>query len=365
MQEANLVNKEPTIEEISSEVIGLLKNLIATPSFSGQEDKTASLIENFLTERGIKPNRNKNNIWVRNKYFRPLKPTILLNSHHDTVKPNAGYRLDPFTPIEQEGKLFGLGSNDAGGALMALLGTFLYYYDKENLKYNFIFAGTAEEENSGANGIELILPELGKIDFAIVGEPTQMHLAIAEKGLMVLDCVTHGRSGHAAREEGDNAIYKAIRDIEWFRNYRFPKVSETLGPVKMTTTIIHAGTQHNVVPERCEFTVDVRCTDAYTHEELLEIIQQNINSEAKPRSMRMRPSSISKDHPFVQAGVKIGRNTYGSPTTSDQAVIPFTSVKLGPGDSARSHTADEYIYLAEIEQGIKIYTQMLDQIIYA
>ncbi len=363
MPGANLVNKEQELDNISKDVIGLLKKLIATPSFSREEDKTASLIEKFLADRGIKPKRKSNNIWVRNKFFKPLKPTILLNSHHDTVKPNAGYRLDPFTPIEQEGKLFGLGSNDAGGTLMALLGTFLYYYEKENLKYNFIYAATAEEENSGANGIELIIPELGNIDFAIVGEPTQMHLAIAEKGLMVLDCVTHGRSGHAAREEGDNAIYKAIRDIEWFRKYKFPKVSETLGPVKMTTTVIHAGNQHNMVPDLCEFTVDVRCTDAYTHEEVLEIIRQNINSEAKPRSMRMRPSSISKQHPFVQAGIKLGRDTYGSPTTSDQAVIPFTSVKLGPGDSARSHTADEYIYLHEIEEGIRLYIQMLDQII--
>jgi len=365
MPEANLVNKEQELDNISKDVIGLLKKLIATPSFSGQEDGTAALIENFLIERGIKAYRKSNNIWAKNKYFRPLRPTILLNSHHDTVKPNEGYRLDPFTPIEQEGKLFGLGSNDAGASLMALLGAFLYYYDQDNLKYNFIYAATAEEENSGANGIELVLPKLGHIDFAIVGEPTQMHLAVSEKGLMVLDCVANGRSGHAAREEGDNAIYKAMKDIEWFRKYKFPKVSKTLGPVKMTVTMIHAGVQHNVVPDRCEFTVDVRCTDAYSHEELLDIIRQNIHSEAKPRSMRMRPSSITPSHPFVKAGIKLGRDTYGSPTTSDQALIPFTSVKLGPGDSARSHTADEYVYLHEIEEGIRIYTQMLDQIVHA
>ncbi len=363
MQEANSVNKDQLPESISSEVIFLLKQLIAIPSFSKQEEGTASLIEKFFLDKGMNPERKENNVWIKNKYFSENKPTILLNSHHDTVKPNSGYTLDPFDPIVKDGKIYGLGSNDAGASLVALLGTFLYYYDNQDLSCNFIYAATAEEEISGTNGIELILPDLGKIDFAIVGEPTQMHLAIAEKGLLVVDCTAHGKSGHAARNEGENAIYKAMQDIEWFRTFQFPKVSAALGPVKMTVTMIHSGTQHNVVPDKCDFTVDIRCTDAYTHEEVLDIIKQNIQSDIKPRSMRLKPSSISIEHPFVKAGIKIGRNTYGSPTSSDQALMPFTSVKIGPGDSARSHTADEFVFINEIEEGIQIYIQILDQIL--
>ena len=363
MQEANSVNKDQVLNSINSEVIALLKELIAVPSFSIEENGTANIIEKFFHKKGMTPKRKGNNVWVKNKYFSEDKPSILLNSHHDTVKPNSGYTLDPFNPIVKDGKLYGLGSNDAGASLVSLLGTFLYYYDDKELKYNLIYAATAEEEISGTNGIELILPDLGRIDFAIVGEPTQMHLAIAEKGLLVLDCIAHGKSGHAARNEGENAIYKAMQDIEWFRTFQFPKVSAALGPIKMTVTMIHSGTQHNVVPDKCEFTVDIRCTDAYTHDEVLDIIKQNILSDVQPRSMRLKPSSISIEHPFVKAGIKIGRNTYGSPTSSDQALIPFTSVKIGPGDSARSHTADEYVSINEIEEGVKIYIQILDQIL--
>lgn len=348
---------------LAAEAVSLLQQLIAIPSFSTGEDKTADLLEAFLTVRGISAFRNGNNIWARNKHFDAAKPTILLNSHHDTVKPNPTYTLDPFNPVIKENRLYGLGSNDAGGALVSLLAVFLNYYAENELQYNFIFAASAEEEISGKNGIERILPELDPVDFAIVGEPTQMHLAVAEKGLLVLDCISRGKAGHAAREEGDNAIYKALKDIEWFRTWQFPKISETLGAVKMSVTVIQAGSQHNVVPAECTFTVDVRCTDAYTFEELLETIRAHVSCEVAPRSLRLRPSSIPAGHPFVQAAVKAGRNTYGSPTTSDQALMPFASVKMGPGDSARSHTADEFIFVNEITEGIELYIRLLDQLV--
>ena len=256
-----------------------------------------------------------------------------------------------------------MGSNDAGGCLVSLIHTFLYFYDSENLKYNFCLATTAEEEISGANGLELIIPDLGKLDFGIVGEPTQMQLAIAEKGLMVLDCVAHGKAGHAAREEGENAIYKALTDIEWFRTYRFPEESEVFGPVKMSVTIINAGSQHNVVPASCTFTVDVRVTDAYRNEEVLEIIRRHVSCDVTPRSIRLKPSKIDKNHPIVQAGIALGRTTYGSPTTSDQSLLDIQSIKVGPGDSARSHTADEFVYVDEIKEGIALYIKMLEQIV--
>ncbi len=361
VQEQSLLPDKAKLDRLSDEVIALLKQLIAMPSLSKEEKATADRIEKFLQEKGVKTHRKLNNVWAVNKHFKEELPTILLNSHHDTVKPNSGYTLNPFEAIEKEGKLFGLGSNDAGGSLMGLLATFLYFYDLTGA-YNFIFAATAEEEVSGKNGVESILAELGKIDFAIVGEPTLMQLAIAEKGLLVIDCVTQGRSGHAAREEGENAIYKALKDIHWFQTYHFPKVSETLGPVKMSVTIIHAGTQHNVVPDKCEFTVDIRITDAYKNEEVLDIIKQHVSCEVKPRSLRLTPSSIPKDHPIVKAGLQLGRITYGSPTTSDQALMNFPSLKLGPGDSARSHTADEFIYTDELKEGIELYVNMLLQI---
>ncbi len=351
------------IEQLQNESLELLKQLIAIQSFSKEEDKTADLIEQFLQQRNIQTHRKLNNIWAYNKHFDAAKPTLLLNSHHDTVKPNSGYTRDPYDAAVEDGKLYGLGSNDAGGCLVSLIATFLYYYDQENLKYNICLATTAEEEISGNNGLECVLPDLGELEFAIVGEPTQMNLAIAERGLLVLDCTVTGKAGHAAREEGDNAIYKALKDIDWFRNYRFSKVSEVFGSLKMTVTIINAGSQHNVVPATCTFTVDVRVTDAYTNEEVLKIIRTNVDCEVKPRSIRLKPSSIDKAHPLVQAGIALGRTTYGSPTTSDQALLSIPSLKVGPGDSGRSHMADEYVYVDEIAEGIDLYIKMLDPVL--
>ncbi|MDJ1470028.1 M20 family metallo-hydrolase [Cytophagaceae bacterium DM2B3-1] len=347
----------------AQEAIALLKKLIAIPSFSKQEDKTGDCIANFLEEKGIPFQRVKNNIWATNKYFDSQKPTILLNSHHDTVKPNASYTLDPFDPIEKDGRLYGLGSNDAGGCLVSLISTFLHFYDKSELKYNFVLATTAEEEISGREGLEMIIPHLPPIDFAIVGEPTQMQMAVAEKGLLVVDCVTRGKAGHAARNEGENAIYKAMRDIEWIRNYEFPEVSEMLGPIKMTVTIIQAGSQHNVVPDTCTFTVDVRTTDKYSNEDVLLVLKNGLLSEVNARSVRLKPSSIPLNHPIVEAGKSLGLTTYGSPTTSDQALLDVPSLKMGPGDSARSHSADEFIYLEEIEKGIERYIEILEKIV--
>jgi len=348
----------------SSDAIQLLQQLIATPSFSKEEDKTANVIEAFLKEKGVDVKRHLNNVWAKNKLFDESKPTILLNSHHDTVKPNKGYTKDPFTPIIEDGKLYGLGSNDAGGPLVSLLATFLFFYDKL-LTHNLIFAATAEEEISGKNGIEALFPLLGKIDFAIVGEPSQMQLAIAEKGLMVLDCVAHGKSGHAAREEGVNAIYEATPDIEWFRTYKFPKVSPLLGPVKMSVTMIHSGSQHNIVPDTCEFTVDVRVNECYTNDEVLEIIGKSVKCKVNARSTRLQPSFIAEEHPIVKAGKELGLKVYGSPTLSDRSLMRFPSLKVGPGDSARSHIADEYIFVKEIEEGIETYINMLKKILIA
>ncbi|MDP3354157.1 MAG: M20 family metallo-hydrolase [Flavobacteriaceae bacterium] len=362
MQEQNLHFKT-LIPLLQKEAIQLLQKLITIPSLSKEEDITANTIEAFIQSKGIKTYRNGNNIWCYNKFFDGNKPTILLNSHHDTVKPNNGYTLNPFEAVILDEKLYGLGSNDAGGALVSLLASFLYFYDRTDLNYNILYVASAEEEISGTNGMESILADLGLIEFAIVGEPTQMQLAIAEKGLLVLDCIASGKSGHAARNEGENAIYNALKDIEWFRSYQFPKISETLGPVKMTVTTIHSGSQHNVVPDICEFTVDIRTTDTYSNSEIYELIKQYVRCEIKPRSLRLNPSSIDKNHPIVKAGLLLGRTTYGSPTSSDQAVMNFPSLKMGPGDSARSHTADEFIYLNEIEEGINLYIQLLNQVL--
>jgi len=349
---------------LQANAIALLKQLIATPSFSKEEDNSSALIKTFLETHEVKTEQYLYNIWAKNKYFDSSKSTILLNSHHDTVKPNKGYTLDPFVAIEKDGKLFGLGSNDAGGSLVSLMATFLYFYEKEDLKYNIVLAATAEEEISGHNGIEILLPQLGKIDFAIVGEPTQMQMAVAEKGLMVLDCIANGKAGHAAREEGENAIYKAIKDIEWFKSYKFDKISDLLGPVKMSVTVIETDNKaHNVVPAQCKFVVDCRVNELYTFEEMLDLIKSNVQSEIKPRSTRLRSSAIALDHPLVQAGLKMKRNCYGSPTTSDKALMNFPSLKIGPGDSARSHTADEFIYIDEIKEGIELYIQLLNEII--
>lgn len=343
--------------------VTLLQSLIKIPSFSKEEDKTADILVDFLQNEDIPFHRKLNNVWAYNQYFDKSKPSILLNSHHDTVKPNAGYTRNPFKAEIENGKLYGLGSNDAGAALVSLLATFLHFYGQKQLAYNLIWAGTAEEEISGKNGLELIFPEFENVEFAIIGEPTLMNLAIAEKGLLVIDCIAKGKSGHAARDEGKNAIYEALKDLAWFQSYQFPKVSVFLGPVKMSVTIINAGKQHNVVPDECHFTVDVRTTDQYSNEEVVKIIQKNINSEITPRSLRLKPSFISPDHPIVKAGVSLGRKTYGSPTTSDQAILNIPSLKLGPGDSARSHTADEFVFLSEIENGINIYVSILEQVL--
>jgi acetylornithine deacetylase len=355
--------KEQELNNLFESVYELLKTLISIPSFSKSEDKTADCIGNFFATYNIPTHREMNNVWAFNKFYDASKPTILLNSHHDTVKPNASYTLNPFEPIEKDGKLYGLGSNDAGGCLVSLIATFIHFFDKENLKYNLVLAATAEEEISGINGIESIFQKLGSIDFAIVGEPTEMNLAIAEKGLLVLDCVAKGTSSHAAHPNHNNAILNAIEDIQWFNTYKFDKVSDLLGEVKMTVTIINSGSQHNVVPDSCQFTVDVRTTELYSNTEVFNIIQQNIKSEVTPRSLRLNSSSIPLSHPFVQAGLKIGRTHYGSPTSSDQAVIPCPSLKMGPGLSTRSHSSDEFIYTEEIKDAIQIYHSVLTQIL--
>lgn len=358
------MNDRPaTTHPLTADALALLKRLIATPSFSREEDRTAALIADFFRQKGIPCERLKNNVWAKNRHFDPAKPTLLLNSHHDTVRPNTSYTLDPFAPIERDGKLFGLGSNDAGGCLVALLTTFVHFYDRPGLTHNLVLAATAEEEISGRDGLELLLPQLPPLSFALVGEPTDMQLAIAEKGLLVLDCTAHGVSGHAARDEGENAIYNAMRDINWLTTYQFPQVSPVLGPVKLSVTMISAGTQHNVVPDVCTFTVDVRVTEQYTLEEVIEVIRANVRAAVKPRSIRLKPSSIPADHPIVRAGMALGRHTYGSPTTSDQAVLNCPSLKCGPGQSGRSHSADEFIYAREIGEGIEGYIQMLEQVL--
>ena len=339
--------------------VELLKKLIAIPSISRQEDKTAELIDRFLTSEGFSVHHEKNNIWVTSVISNDL-PTILLISHHDTVKPSSTWTLDPYFPLEKDGKIFGLGSNDAGASLVCLMMTFIYLAPKKDRAYNLIYAATAEEEVMGTKGVKSILNDLGKIDLAIAGEPTQMQMAVAEKGLMVLDCKTDGKAGHAARNEGINAIYKAISDILWFQDFQFPKRSELSGKVKMSVTMINAGSQHNIIPDECNYTVDVRTNEFYTNQQALDIIRSNVKySTIVPRSLHHNSLCISLQHPVVKRGMEIGLSTYSSPTTSDQTVMRLTSMKIGPGDSARSHTADEYIYLDEIKQGINIYIKLL------
>ncbi|BBE16733.1 acetylornithine deacetylase [Aquipluma nitroreducens] len=339
--------------------INLLKSLISVSSLSRNEQDAAQIIRNFFTESKVRFDSKVNNTWVRNQFWKEGLPVVLLNSHIDTVKPASGYTRNPFSPDVENGILYGLGSNDAGGPLVTLLAVFMYFNSMENLPFNLIYAATAEEEISGTNGLESILGELGTLDLAIVGEPTKMQMAIAEKGLMVLDCTAHGKSGHAAREEGENAIYKAIADIEKIRNYKFEKVSDILGAVKMTVTILNSGSQHNVVPDLCSFTVDVRTNEFYSNQKACDIITELVDADVVPRSFRLNSSGIPVAHPIVQRGISLGLSYYGSPTTSDQAVIPFPSVKIGPGDSARSHTADEYILISEMEEGFKIYVDLL------
>src|SRR5690242_3858563 len=352
-------SKPINIEELYSDAVDLLKQLITIPSFSKEEDKTAAYLQEFFQQKNIKANRYLNNVWATNKYFDDSKPTILLNSHHDTLKPNKGYTLNPFEPIEKEGKLFGLGSNDAGGPLVSLLATFVYFFE-EDIPFNIVFAATAEEEISGKNGVEILLPQLPKIDCAIVGEPTLLNMAVAEKGLLVLDCIAHGKAGHAARNEGVNALYIAMKDIQWLSTFQFPKVSSFLGPVHIAVTSINTENKtHNVVPSECTFLVDIRVNELYSFEEIISTITKNIQSDIHPRSIRLKPSFINDDHPLVQSGSRLGISKYGSPTCSDMALMNFPSLKIGPGDSARSHSADEFIFVNEIKEGIKTYIELL------
>ncbi|MNX12578.1 Succinyl-diaminopimelate desuccinylase [compost metagenome] len=348
-----------SIEILTQEAIALLKSLIKTPSFSSEEEQTALLIENWFTQNNIPFERENNNIWAFNKNFDKTKPTLLLNSHHDTVKPNQGYTNDPFEAIVKDGKLFGLGSNDAGGCLVSLLATFVHFYSNENLPYNIVVVASAEEESSGKKGLNSVLKHLPELECAIVGEPTLMQLAVAEKGLLVLDVIVKGTASHAAHNNPDNPIYNAIPVMEWFKNYQFEKISEVLGPVKMTVTQISAGKQHNVVPAECHLVVDIRVNDCYSNQEILDTVRKHLTAEINPRSMHLNASSIPVKHGLVQAGIALGRTTYGSPTLSDQSVLSCQSLKLGPGETLRSHSADEFIYINEIEEGIQLYIKIL------
>jgi acetylornithine deacetylase len=340
------------------QTISLLQALISTPSFSREEDKTALIIEAFLQRRGIQTSRHGNNVWAKNAQYTEGAPTVLLNSHHDTVKPVKAWTRDPFSADIVDGKLYGLGANDAGGCLVALIATFCHFYDKK-LPFNLVLLASSEEEVSGRGGVEAVLPELPPISVGIVGEPTLLQMAVAEKGLMVIDGIARGKAGHAAREEGINALYIALEDIHFLKNFQFDKKSDLLGAVKMSVTQIEAGTQHNVVPDECHFVVDVRTNECYTNEEVLTIVKQNLRSEITPRSMRLNSSKISLEHPLILRGLTLGLSHYGSPTLSDQALMNFPTLKVGPGDSARSHTADEFIFLTEIEAGMALYTQLL------
>ncbi|MDR0687922.1 MAG: M20 family metallo-hydrolase [Prevotellaceae bacterium] len=345
----------------STTAVQLLQALIAVPSFSREEEGTASVIFDFLQEQKVSPKRHLNNVYSLCERYDAAKPTLLLCSHHDTVRPAAGYTRNPFAPSLEGGRLYGLGSNDAGASVVALAATYCNFY-RQALPFNLALALVAEEEVQGPNGIEALKPLLGAISCAVVGEPTQMQAAVGERGLMVLDCTARGTQGHAAHSEGDNALYRAIDAVEWIRSFRFPKISERMGEVKMTVTMISGGTQHNVVPAECKFVVDVRPTDAYDNEEIVEIIRAGAPCEVQPRSTRVKASAISGEHPLVQAAVKLGRKTYVSPTTSDIALLRLPSLKMGPGDSARSHTADEYICLDEVEEAIRIYGALLENL---
>jgi acetylornithine deacetylase len=351
------------LEIRTDDLIQLLTRLVSTPSTSGDEAASALLLTGFFRKNSMPSERIKNNLILKNKLFDHGKKTLILNTHHDTVKPASTWKRNPFSGEIENNRVYGLGSSDAGGPLVALIGTFAEFFDRKDLTMNIILVISAEEEISGSNGISMVLPALPEISFGIVGEPTAMEMAVAEKGLMVLDCISHGIAGHAARQEGENAIYNAINDIDWFRTYSFPEVSKMLGPVKMSVTIVNAGTQHNMIPDKCRFSVDIRSTDAYTHEDLLAIIRSNVKCEVKPRSVRLRPSGISPDHPLVTAGEKLGLKRVGSPALSDQALMTFPTVKIGPGDPNHSHMADENIGIDEIMKGIEIYKKLLSLII--
>ncbi|MEO1020908.1 MAG: M20/M25/M40 family metallo-hydrolase [Bacteroidota bacterium] len=345
--------------QLSAKAIGLLKELIQIQSYSGEEHETGDLLFSYLKEHGFSPLRKKNNVWAWTQTPEPGKPALLLNSHHDTVKATRKWSYDPFTPTVKDGALIGLGSNDAGAPLVSLLHTFLALSEREQ-SYNLCFLASAEEETASKNGVPIVLDELGPIHLGVVGEPTSMRMAIAERGLIVLDCVSHGKSGHAARNEGENALYKAFSDIEWFRTYQFSDVSDVLGAVNMTVTQIEAGTQHNVVPDECRFVVDVRPNEHYTNAQLVEAIKEQVSCEVNPRSLNLNASGIAPDHPVVQRGKHLKMELYGSKTMSDQVHMPFPCIKIGPGDTHRSHTADEFVYLSEIEEGIPQYLALLD-----
>ena len=355
---------------LTFDALHLLEELIAIPSLSKAENNTAVAIELFLKERNIETHRLNNNVWCVNKYFDNTKPTVLLNSHHDTVPPNAKYTNDPYLPKTKEGKIYGLGSTDAGASLVSLISAFIYFYEAENLKFNIVFAASAEEEISGKAGVEKLFADdvfnayfLHKDSFAIIGEPTQLNLAIAEKGLLVLDCTVHGFAGHAARDEGENAVYKAIEIIEWFKNYRFEKISPLLGEVKMTVTSINTeNTSHNIIPAICRFVIDIRVTEMYTHKEIIEIIAENVCADIQPRSTRLVSSSINANHKIVQAGLALGKQIYGSPTLSDAALIPLPSLKCGPGNTAQSHSANEFVEISAVEEGIEFYIKLISSI---
>ncbi|MGC6423014.1 MAG: M20 family metallo-hydrolase [Flavobacteriaceae bacterium] len=348
---------------LTQEAIALLKDLIAIQSFSSAEDQTAARIEQWFSDHYIPCERIQNNVFACNAHFKEDKPTLLLNSHHDTVKPNSAYTKDPFHPHVEDGKLYGLGSNDAGGALVSLIALFTHYYEHPNPSYNLIIAATAEEESSGPNGLNSLLPQLPPIDVAIVGEPTLMQLAIAEKGLVVFDGKVEGTASHAAHPNADNPILKLPKVIEWLQAFSFEKSSDVLGPVKLTVTQVNAGKQHNVVPAAVDLVIDVRVNDCYSNQEIVDLLQKDAPLTLTPRSTDLNSSAIPIDHPLVAAGLALGRETYGSPTLSDQAKLSCPSLKLGPGDSTRSHTADEYIYVQEIEEGIALYIALLNKIL--
>jgi len=349
-----------TQEVLTNKALDLLKQLISIQSFSSEEDKTADAIEDWFKVFDIPFERIHNNVFAKNKFWDESKPTLLLNSHHDTVKPNKAYTKDPFHPHIEDGKLYGLGSNDAGGCLVSLLATFSHFYASENLNHNILMVASMEEESAGENSLRGLLSHLPKIDVAIVGEPTLMDLAIAEKGLIVFDAVVTGTPSHAAHPNDNNAIYNTIEVLEWFKNYKFEKSSEALGDVKMTVTQLNAGSQHNVVPAQVELVVDVRINDAYTNQEIADLLKSEAPCELQERGLKLNSSKIDKEHALVQSGIALGRETYGSPTLSDQAALTCQSLKLGPGDSTRSHSADEFIYVREIEEGIDLYIKILE-----
>ena len=348
--------------DYTSQAVEMLKELIATPSVSRDEQRAADIIARYMQQYGMEYQREGNNVWTIAPSYDANRPTLLLNAHIDTVKPAATWTRDPFEPTIEGDRLYGLGSNDCGGGLVSLLQAFRILQGKA-LPYNLVYLASAEEEVSGINGFTLALPLLPKISVAIVGEPTAMQPAIAEKGLMVIDAIAHGKSGHAARNEGINAIYEALDDLQWLRNHQFEEVSPLLGPTKMTVTVINAGTQHNVIPDECRFTIDVRTNEYHRNEDVFEYLSKHLKSEIKARSFRLGSSSISENHPIVVRCKAMGMQPFGSPTLSDQALMPFTSLKLGPGDSARSHSADEYICISEIEDAISKYVELLEGLV--